>query len=183
MNPATLRKQDGSALIIALIFLVVLAMLGVAAAEVTILEERMAGNTRDRELAFQAAEAALKVADTEWDTGANYQGTIPNPPNTTSGTVYAPGLRAINLCLPNSAEFWSGGSVADCNGTSRTGPTWDNTDSIQLTVNSEIPSANQPRIIVDRLPNQGTSTRYRVTVRAQGKSAQTVVILQVLNTK
>lgn len=55
-------SQQGAALIVALIFLAVLALLGITAAQTTQLEERMAGNTRDRDLAFQSAEAALRWA-------------------------------------------------------------------------------------------------------------------------
>ena len=55
-----LRGQQGVTLIVALIFLAILALLGVTVAQTTQLEERMAGNTRDRDLAFQATEAALK---------------------------------------------------------------------------------------------------------------------------
>ena len=58
-------RQLGATLIVALIFLSILALLGVTVAQTTQLEERMAGNTRDRDLAFQATEAALKWASTQ----------------------------------------------------------------------------------------------------------------------
>lgn len=45
--------------------LLVLTVLGVTSAQTTTLQERMAGNMRDREVAFQAAEAALRDAE-EW---------------------------------------------------------------------------------------------------------------------
>ena len=48
---------------ISLIFLVLLTLPAVSAMHGTILQERMAGNTRDRMLAFQAAEAALRKAE------------------------------------------------------------------------------------------------------------------------
>jgi type IV pilus assembly protein PilX len=49
-------------LIVALLFLVILTMLGVTAMTGTTMEERMAGNTRDSAVALQAAEAALRDA-------------------------------------------------------------------------------------------------------------------------
>lgn len=58
-----LMPQRGSALIIGLIFLMLLTLLGVAAMQGSALQERMAGNLRDRGLAFQAAEAALREAE------------------------------------------------------------------------------------------------------------------------
>lgn len=63
LNHAYLSKgQQGVTLIVAMIFLAILALLGVTVAQTTQLEERMAGNTRDRDLAFQATEAALTWA-------------------------------------------------------------------------------------------------------------------------
>ncbi|WP_415882687.1 PilX N-terminal domain-containing pilus assembly protein [Neptuniibacter sp. QD34_54] len=53
------RSQQGTTLIITMIFLLVLSIIGLAGMDVTGLEERMAGNMRDRNMAFQAAEAAL----------------------------------------------------------------------------------------------------------------------------
>lgn len=52
-------KSKGSALIIALVFLLILTLVGVTAMQGTSQQETMAGNMRDRSLAFQAAEAAL----------------------------------------------------------------------------------------------------------------------------
>lgn len=57
---SSLRRQNGAALIIALIMLLVMTVLGIAAMGVTRMEERMAGNARDVDLAFQASEAGLR---------------------------------------------------------------------------------------------------------------------------
>jgi len=48
------------ALIIGLVILAILSMIGVAAFSISTQEERMAGNSRDRVRAFEAAEAALR---------------------------------------------------------------------------------------------------------------------------
>lgn len=56
------NAQRGAVLIIALLFLTILTILGVTAMTATTFEERMAGNTRDVGVAFQAAEAALRDA-------------------------------------------------------------------------------------------------------------------------
>lgn len=52
--------QRGSALIMGLIMLLVITMIGLTAMQTTTQQERMAGNLRDRNIAFQAAEAALR---------------------------------------------------------------------------------------------------------------------------
>lgn len=57
------KKQRGAVLVFCLVFLAVLTMMGVSGMESTILEERMSANMRDQNLAFQAAESALKRAE------------------------------------------------------------------------------------------------------------------------
>src|SRR6185369_1498016 len=50
-------------LVVALLMLLVMTVLGIAAMQVTRLEERMAGNSRDVNLAFQGAEAGLRDSE------------------------------------------------------------------------------------------------------------------------
>ncbi len=57
------QKQQGAILIFCLIFLTVLTMMGVSGMESTTLEERMSGNMRDHELAFNSADSALQVGE------------------------------------------------------------------------------------------------------------------------
>ena len=56
----TPARQRGAALVVGLIFLAMLSLMGAAAYMVANQEERMAGNTRDRIRAFEAAEASLR---------------------------------------------------------------------------------------------------------------------------
>jgi type IV pilus assembly protein PilX len=58
-----LTTQKGATLVIALLMLLVLTVLGLASMQMTRLEERMAGNSRDVNLAFQGAEAGLRDAE------------------------------------------------------------------------------------------------------------------------
>lgn len=55
--------QQGVALVVALILLVVMTLLGLSAMRSVTLEEKMAANTFDRSVSFQAAEAALREAE------------------------------------------------------------------------------------------------------------------------
>ncbi|MEX0733433.1 MAG: PilX N-terminal domain-containing pilus assembly protein [Steroidobacteraceae bacterium] len=57
------RAQQGAILVISLILLLVMTVLGLAAMQVTRMEERMAGNLRDVNIAFQGAEAGLRDAE------------------------------------------------------------------------------------------------------------------------
>jgi type IV pilus assembly protein PilX len=60
----TLQKtQKGATLIVAILFLLVVTVLGISTWQMSSGEERMAGLTRDRQLAYEAAEAALREAE------------------------------------------------------------------------------------------------------------------------
>ncbi|HEY8100880.1 MAG TPA: PilX N-terminal domain-containing pilus assembly protein [Burkholderiaceae bacterium] len=60
-----ITSQQGASLIVSMILLIVISMLGLSAAQIAIQEEKVSRNDRDRQIAFQAAEAAL--ADAELD--------------------------------------------------------------------------------------------------------------------
>lgn len=65
MQTNTLRfsRQHGAVLIVSLLILLVMTVLGIAAMGTTTLQERMANNNRQQQVAFQAAEAALRAAE------------------------------------------------------------------------------------------------------------------------
>ncbi|MCG5534646.1 pilus assembly PilX family protein [Ectothiorhodospira mobilis] len=80
MSPRTLctfsrPRQRGAVLAVSLIFLLLLTLLGVTTMQSTLLQERMAGSFRDRDLAFQAAEAGLRDAE-EWVEGLTSTATL-----------------------------------------------------------------------------------------------------------
>lgn len=68
---STPTSQGGAALIISLIFLLLMTLIGVTSMQTTTLQERMAGNSRDRNLALQAAEAGLRQGELWLGTAAN----------------------------------------------------------------------------------------------------------------
>jgi type IV pilus assembly protein PilX len=65
MMNMNIKDSKGSVLVISLLVLLVLTILGVTALDTTVMEERMSSNTRQRNLAQQAAETALKNAE-QW---------------------------------------------------------------------------------------------------------------------
>lgn len=56
-------RQRGAVLVVSLLLLLVMTLLGLGASQSTRLQERMAGNQRDMELALQGAEAGLRAAE------------------------------------------------------------------------------------------------------------------------
>mgnify|MGYP000877815764 CR=1 FL=1 len=143
-------KQQGVVLFTALIFLVALMLIGNNAVQNSGLEERMAGNTRNRDMAFQAAEAALKNAGntlSTWRVGP-WTGTMP------AGLVH-------NHSHANDSSYW--GNIAN----------WTNYKSFTVSGVAE-----NPRYIIEKMPDVGTVEHYRVTARAVGGDTSAVVILQ-----
>ncbi|WP_347331153.1 pilus assembly PilX family protein [Marinimicrobium locisalis] len=57
------NAQQGAVLIMGLIMLLLMTIVGMAAIRGSSLQETMAGNMRERNLAFQSAEAALRVGE------------------------------------------------------------------------------------------------------------------------
>lgn len=58
------KRQAGAALFICLMLLTVMTILGISAVSTTTMEEKMAGNIRNKHMSFQAAEAALRAGET-----------------------------------------------------------------------------------------------------------------------
>ena len=58
-----LSKQSGVVLVVSLFMLLLLSLIGLSGMQSTMLEEKMASNSRDQNIAFQAAEAALREGE------------------------------------------------------------------------------------------------------------------------
>lgn len=71
--PRFATRQRGAALYVALIFLVILALLGVSGMQVAVLQERMAANYRATNEAFQRSEAVARAIEGSLNTvGARF---------------------------------------------------------------------------------------------------------------
>lgn len=68
---SNMKKQKGVVLIMALVILFAMTLIGVTSMNTTSLEERIASNYRDRQVAFQAAEAALRQGERDASTSTN----------------------------------------------------------------------------------------------------------------
>lgn len=177
-NAATIRpgrRQRGAALLTGLIFLVILTLLGITAARMAGLEERMSGNMRDRSLAMQAAEMALR--DAERDILGAVAGSTRSPaisgltnfvPACTNGLCYngvagygTPVWTSVSMTAAPSIEFGAntGADPTDIDGVSAA-----------------------PRYLIEGIrktpPGGGEDFYYRITVRAVGANPNTVVWLQ-----
>jgi len=83
---AQARREQGIALVIALVFLLMLTILGVAVMNTASLEGRMSGNTQEMNRAFLAAESAFDYVFKD----ASVYSSLVYPGNETSTNVYYP---------------------------------------------------------------------------------------------
>jgi type IV pilus assembly protein PilX len=109
------QRQRGITLIVALVLLVLLTLLGLTSMRVVTQEERMATASYDRSLAFQAAEAALRQAETMIETN--------KPEPATACGASAVGTQTIQVCPPPTA-----GAVVRWNDAAFTG--WSNAGAV-----------------------------------------------------
>jgi len=166
-----MSKQSGSVLIISLIIMVVLTILGVSGMKSAVLEEKMAGNLRDSQLAFQAAEATLREAEQYID---NNIVSITNFDTNGSDGLYN----------KSQKKLWD-----QIN--------WDSNDSLEFGSFSTNSAINTPpRYIIQHVTSQinsvdtlnmdnygqgigaGRVEMFLITARAIGNSGNAVVMLQ-----
>jgi len=160
--PPASAHQQGAVLITALMLLVVLTLLGLAGMQSTILEERMAGNYRDRQIAFEAAEAALRVGEARIADTAVFNTLLWNG---TNGSYEGDGT------LDPFAAV--GVAVTDATVTTETVQ-----DPVHLV--ERLPEIDMPKSsLVKGFPEQPPKIRYyRTTARGQGKTTGAEVVLQ-----
>jgi type IV pilus assembly protein PilX len=153
--------QNGVALVMALIFLLLLTMLGITALSTTSLEEKMAANTKERNTAFQAAESALIVGEA-WVIAQINKPIFPDNAN---------GLYLPNSCTSNTAK-----SVWDCPDLN-----WSSTSDLVVypstptgTVSGGLTKVGtQPKYIIEDLgemPETGGSVVVPTTYKGKGNT-------------
>jgi len=164
------RFEHGAVLVVGLVFLLLMTLLGVTAFSLATQEERMAGNTRDRLRAFEAAEAALRECE------RYLSGPVP-PVFSADGSTDRGMYEAPNIDrTPPAKEKWE--TIA-----------WDADPTRPLTGVADV--AEQPRCIVQRLARArsidaslraetaaAAAIGYQVTGRGVGSNRSTVVVLQ-----
>ncbi len=173
------NAQQGFSLITALLFMVAALILGVSVVGINAMQERMIGNTKDRELAMQAAEAALR--DAEFDISRNLDVASAFTDDCGAGLCTPPSQRGTPSAL----------AVQD-----QPGFAWTDADKVreygEFTAAADFPSvARQPVYVIEKLGSMGLppgeslldptvtgKTAYRITARATGARVDTVVVLQ-----
>lgn len=171
---ATPARSRGVSLLVSLIFLVVLTLLGLTAARVAIMQERMAGNVRETNEAFQAAEATLR--EIEQRLQAIAQGG-------TGGLPVVPTWADISLnrndcTLQSKAENdWTAWDSAPW----QTAPTTGN-DYLVVSISAVVESGGDlfqpPCLPISSADDTALDDAYIIVARATGPAATGDVIVQ-----
>lgn len=91
------RRQSGVSLVIVMVLLIAMSLLGVAILRSSAMQERMGANLRDRSLAFQAAEAALRYAQDEVLDGGDWDTTEPDATSCANLGICPPGTKESDV--------------------------------------------------------------------------------------
>lgn len=205
MGPNFSHRERGAVLIVALLFLVMLTMLGITAMTGTTMEERMAGNARDKSIAFQAAEAALRDARRdlgEWAV-AGYAGKRSLPTgwavsifnfgnNLVDGTCNSASAAVRGLCLGNPSKHGENAHLPAV----PAGHSFTGAPSVPYGTFTGAPAlegvAMQPHYLIELFclvrHDEGLSAApncnfFRITARGYGASPNSTVTLQEIIAK
>lgn len=194
-----LSRQKGASLVVSLVMLVVVLLLGISAAQLSILGEKASRSDRDRQIALQAAEAGL--LDAELDIQGSPQG------GTLRSDIFAPGSRLgfpdsgcqaginnsyLGLCAHaggGAAPAWQTVDFTDTSASAASVPYGKFTGHTFQTGKGPLP-AKPPRYIIEQLiytragqAADAATYFYRITAIGFGVRESTQVVLQTFYRK
>lgn len=169
------QRQRGAILLFCLVFLAVLTMMGLSGMESATLEERMSGNMRDHEVAFNAAESALQGGEA-W---LVLQNNLPVTSTNGSTTVWAED--SMDPDVSDGLYWWDHNNI---------NPAWWTNNGIAIDEMAQVDE--QPRYLIEeyRTVDSGQSIAigsgevtvprvfHRVTARGVGINPNTEAVVQ-----
>lgn len=162
------RRQQGTVLIMVLLFLTVLMMMATAAVTSGVSEERLARANRDYNIGFQAAEAGLRDAHADLLGMGSRNPVILGAP---TFAAIAPGTCNSNgLCVPGpvtATPVWENTTYW----TSNTSTYGQYTYAQALPASGPGSVSQPPRYMIEFLGTVGSQALYRITARGWGPIA------------
>jgi type IV pilus assembly protein PilX len=167
------KKQRGVVIVVALVMLLAMTILSVTSMTNSTLEEKMSANLRDREIALQAAEAALRYGERLAPTIAKGDFNCGCNSGHCNFDIENPGTCDLTV------EYWTDAGL----------DVWNDTDkhiSYNVTF-SEV--STQPKLIIEYMGRQmqdldagvwqtGDPPVFRITAMGYGQTSTTRVMLQ-----
>lgn len=171
----TPRREAGAVLVVGLVMVLLISIIGVSAIRGSNLQESMAGNMRERNLAFQASESALRIGE------GMVSDQVSRPLMTDSQGLYNDTFRtpASSILTFSNAD-------------------WIDATKVKVTTLTLDDVSREPTYIIEQLDpdiglgaamegsaidlegmqNTGDITPYRVTARGFGGSVNSIKTLQ-----
>lgn len=196
-----LPQQRGASLIVSLLMLVAVLMLGISAAQISLQGEKASRNDRDRQIAFQAAEAALQDAEMDIENSPDAKSRSALFSENPVVTDFIDGCGAgdsntnLGLCAtasPGSPAVWLTVDFTDAAASSTKSVPFGNfTGQKMQTGKGSLPS-KLPRYIIEVLGYNAAGTVtdsenkkyfYRITAMGFGARESTQVVLQAFYRK
>jgi type IV pilus assembly protein PilX len=193
-------NQGGAVLLMAMFMMLILLVIGVSAARTALSAEKAARGERDRQIAFQAAEAALDDAERDIDSpgAAGSDRAALFERGSSAGFVDGCGAGqrnpALGLCKyvpPGGVPAWQRAALAEADGEAmRTVPFGRFTGRAIPVGRGSLP-ARLPRYIIELMPHaraggdaqQRAGNFYRITAIGFGVIDSTQVVLQAFYLK
>ena len=173
--------QSGVVLIISLVMLLLLTLIGTTSMQTTTLEEKMVGNMRDQNIAFQTAEAVLRAGE------AATAPVVPAPVFTCAGTGgYYDGstIDGVNPSCPQPPDWktidWTDPNVVATNTVGGVSYSYyiEQLDPTSSGDDSDCIQAGTPCSALGLLTKW-----YRITARGTGNTSSSTVLLQSTYTR
>lgn len=200
-NRRNYQQQRGASLIVSLLMLVAVLLLGISAAQISLQGEKASRNDRDRQIALQAAEAALQDAEMDIENSPDAKSRSAlfseNPviSNFIDGCGAGDSNTNLGLCAtasPGSPAVWLTVDFTDTAASSTKSVPFGNfTGQTMQTGKGSLPS-KLPRYIIETLgyrvagggAEDGTLRYfYRITAMGFGARESTQVVLQAFYRK
>jgi type IV pilus assembly protein PilX len=194
------KRQQGAALLVSLVMMIVVLMLGISAAQIALQGEKASRNDRDHQIAFQAAEAALMDAEIDIE-GAPVTGKARShlfARDKTEGFAEGCGSGNGNIYLglctradEGAPPIWQAVDFMDAADNVRSVPYGHFTGQSFQTGQGSLPG-RVPRYIIELMPynreGEGATTEdltyfYRITAIGFGVRDTTQVVLQTFYRK
>ncbi|WP_150914585.1 pilus assembly PilX family protein [Marinobacter halotolerans] len=164
-------RQSGAVLIVSLVMLLLLTIIGMSAVDMTTLDTRISANTKDKALAFDAAEAALNTAGNALMPGK------PLPDASTPGFLTS--AKADNWWQAENETWWTTNGEMITNYAGRANATAGIGYVIEQPVQIAAGGAGQKVTDLTMGPPKAVTRLYRVTARGEGPGGTEVHVQSV----
>lgn len=173
MKMSIVKKQNGAVLLVSIIMLIAITMMGLVGMKSSILQEKLVAGSMDQNIAFQAAESALRDAEryinASLNTASDFNTACTNGlcfPSTTTTSVWA------------AITDWKTSNIPIKFGTKTGQPSFPEVNEQPRFIIELLPDLPAPTGETSKYGEASGGTAYRITAMGWGKRSTTPIMLQ-----